>query len=243
MKFFKKIFLPLLLCLFLTSPSESRIKIRKAILIFSYTKGYRHQSIPAGIAAIRKLGEENGFTVDTSENVASFTEGNLKKYKAVIFLNPTGSDVFNEDQKQAFKSYINKGGGFVGIHAATDFCYEWEWYGKMVGAYFTNHPKVQQAKLVVVNAKDKLNKGLPQDWLHTDEWYNFKSFNKDVKVLVRVDEASYQGGKMNNDHPVVWYQNFEGGKVFYTALGHTEAAYKDVYFLKHLLLGLQWTMK
>lgn len=219
------------------------IKNNNRILVFSLTKSYRHASIKEGIIAIKKLGLEHNFEVDTSESVTAFTKQNLNKYKALIFLNPTGSNVFSDEQKQALKDYINGGGGLVGIHAATDFCFEWEWYGKMIGAFFTNHPKVQQAKLISVNPKDKLMKGMPESWLHTDEWYNFKSFNKDVKVLVKVDEGSYQGGKMDNDHPIVWYHKFEGGRVFYTALGHTPETYTNELFIKQLLAGIKWAMR
>lgn len=213
------------------------------ILIFSLTTSYRHKSIKEGIVAIKKLAVENNFEVDTSENVAAFTKENLRRYKTLIFLNPTGSNVFSEEQKQALKTYINNGGGLLGIHAATDFCFEWEWYGKMIGAFFANHPKVQQAKLISLRPKDKLMKGIPENWLHTDEWYNFKYFNKDVTVLMKVDETSYQGGTMNNEHPIVWYHQFEGGRVFYTGLGHTAEAYSDPIFLKQLLNGLKWTMR
>lgn len=213
------------------------------ILIFSLTTSFRHKSIKEGIIAIKKLAAENNFEVDTSENAAAFTQENLSKYKTLVFLNPTGSNVFSDEQKQALKSYINNGGGLLGIHAATDFCFEWEWYGRMIGAFFTNHPKVQQAKLISLRPKDKLMKGMPENWLHTDEWYNFKTFNKDVTVLVKVDETSYQGGTMNNEHPIVWYHKFEGGRVFYTGLGHTPEAYSNPLFLKQLLNGLKWTMR
>lgn len=213
------------------------------VLVFSLTKGFRHKSIKEGILAIKKLGAENNFEVDTCETTGSFTVENLSKYRTLVFLNPTGSKVFSDEQKQALKTYINNGGGLVGIHAATDFCYEWEWYGRMIGAFFANHPKVQQAKLISVKPKDKLMKGIPKSWLHTDEWYNFKSFNNDVKVLVKVDENSYQGGKMVNDHPIVWCHKFEGGRIFYTGLGHTPEAYANEFFLKQLLMGIKWTMR
>ncbi|WP_343531387.1 ThuA domain-containing protein [Pedobacter sp.] len=222
-------------------PNELNAKDK--VLVFSLTKSFRHQSIKEGIIAIKALGANNSFEVDTTESVNSFTLENLSKYKALVFLNPTGSNVFTEEQKQALKSYINKGGGLVGIHAATDFCFEWEWYGKMIGAFFTDHPKVQQAKLVSVNPKDKLMKGIPENWLHTDEWYNFKSFNPNVKVLVSVDESSYKGGKMGNDHPMVWYHKFEGGRVFYTGLGHAAETYSNALFLKQLLAGIKWAMR
>ena len=213
------------------------------ILVFSLTKGFRHVSILDGIKAIRKLGAENNLQIDTSEDVNSISTENLKKYKLLIFLGPTGSDVFNPSQKQALKEYINKGGRFVGIHAASDFCYEWEWYGKMVGGYFESHPKVQEVKLDIVMPKNKMEEGLPQPWMHKDEWYNFKTMNPDVKVLIKADETSYEGGKMNNNHPISWYHEFEGGKVFYTALGHTKECYTDPLFLKHLWAGMKWAMK
>ncbi|TCC88089.1 ThuA domain-containing protein [Pedobacter frigiditerrae] len=216
---------------------------RQSVLIFSLTKGFHHASIADGIIAIKKLGTENGFDVDTSNDVKVFEIENLKKYKTLIFLSPTGSNVFNDIQKAALKQYINNGGGFVGVHAASDFCYEWEWYGKMVGGYFESHPKTQEAKLNVITPKNKIVKGLPNSWLHKDEWYNFKDFNPAVKVLIKVDESSYTGGTMKNDHPISWYHEYDGGKVFYTALGHTKECYTDVFFLKHLLAGIKWTMK
>ncbi|WP_316771554.1 ThuA domain-containing protein [Pedobacter frigiditerrae] len=216
---------------------------KQTVLVFSLTKGFHHASIDDGIIAIKKLGAENGFEVDTTTDVKAFDIENLKKYKTLIFLSPTGSNVFNDGQKTALKQYINNGGGFVGIHAASDFSYEWEWYGKMVGGYFVSHPKIQDAKLNIILPKNKIVKGLPNSWLHKDEWYNFKDFNPAVKVLIKVDETSYTGGTMKNDHPISWFHEFEGGKVFYTALGHTKECYSDISFLKHLLAGLKWTMK
>lgn len=213
------------------------------VLVFSLTKGFRHVSIADGKKAILKLADENGFSVDTSEDASVFNTANLKKYKALIFLSPTGTNVFNDAQKAAIKEFINNGGGFVGIHAATDFSYEWDWYGKMVGGYFESHPKVQEVKLNIVEPKNKMVKGLPQPWMHKDEWYNFKSFNHDVKVLIKADETSYKGGTMKNDHPVSWYHVFEGGRVFYTAMGHTAECYTDAYFIKHLWAGMKWAMK
>ena len=225
---------------FTVQPQKAK---KPVVLVFSLTKGYRHASIADGILAIKKLGEENDFEVDTTENVKAFNFENLRRYKTLIFLSPTGTDVFSNEQKEALKKYINKGGGFVGIHAATDFSFEWEWYGQMVGGFFESHPKVQQAKLLLVAPENKVVKELPEVWMHTDEWYNFKSFNNSVKVILKVDETSYQGGNMNNNHPITWYHNFDGGRAFYTALGHTKESYKDPLFLKQVLAGIKWTMK
>ncbi|TKC05410.1 ThuA domain-containing protein [Pedobacter polaris] len=216
---------------------------KQSILIFSLTQGFHHASIPDGIAAIKKLGLANNFNVDTTTDVNLFTSENLKKYKTLVFLSPTGSNIFNNEQKEALKQYINNGGGFVGIHAATDCNYEWEWYGKMVGGFFASHPKIQEAKLNIIAPKNKIVRGLPNPWLHKDEWYNFKNFNQSVNVLIKIDENSYKGGNMNNNHPISWYHEFDGGKVFYTALGHTKECYTDPLFLKHLLAGMKWVMK
>lgn len=218
-------------------------KNKDKVLIFSLTKGYHHASIADGIAAITQWGNENNFDTDTTTDVTKFTDDNLKKYKAIIFLSPTGDGFFNDEQKAAFQKYIRNGGSFVGIHAATDCLYDWEWYGKLVGAYFTKHPKIQQATLHVVNGQHIATKPLPAVWQHTDEWYNFKSISPDIKVLITVDEKSYTGGENGDVHPISWYHKFEGGKVFYTALGHTKDDFTtDTLFKQHLLGGIKYAL-
>lgn len=212
------------------------------ILVFSKTKGYRHASIEEGKKAIAELGRLNHYTVDTTENADAFTEANLKKYAAVIFLSTTG-DVLNDAQQSAFERYIQAGGGFVGIHAATDTEYDWPWYGKLVGAYFISHPKVQEAKFVVKDRKHPATNFLTDSvWMHTDELYNFKDINPDLKVLITIDETSYEGGKNGNYHPFSWYHNFDGGRAFYTAIGHPKECWTDEKFLKHLNGGLQYAI-
>lgn len=213
------------------------------VLIFSFTKVFRHKNIPEGIAAIRKLGKENNFDVDTSEDASVFTDDQLKKYKAIIFLSPTGDSILNERQQASFKKFIHGGGGFVGIHAATDCLYSWDWYGKLVGAYFVKHPAIQQATLIVTDNTHISTKHLSQTWVHTEEWYNFKNFNNDVKVLIKVDEKTYNGGTMGEFHPISWYHEFDGGRAFYTALGHTAEDFNtDEIFLKHVLGGIKYAL-
>jgi len=213
-------------------------------LIFSLTKGYHHASIADGITAIKLIGETDNFEVDTTTDHQLFTKDNLKQYKALIFLSPTGDDFFNDVEKDALVDYIHHGGGFVGIHAATDCLFNWDWYGKLVGAYFTKHPKIQEAMLKVVDQQHAATKNFPSEWQHTDEWYNFKQVSPDIHVLIKVDESSYSGGEMNGDHPIAWYQQFEGGRVFYTALGHTKEDFTtDTLFLKHLTGGINYALK
>ncbi|HLO81934.1 MAG TPA: ThuA domain-containing protein, partial [Chitinophagaceae bacterium] len=213
------------------------------VLVFSKTKGFRHSSIPNGIAAIQKLGRENGFTVDTTENSAYFTEDSLKHYSAVIFLSTTG-DVLDHVQQAELERYIQAGGGFMGIHAATDTEYQWPWYGKLVGAFFKSHPRNQKAKLVVQDRTHISTKHLPEIWERTDEWYNFKTppSDKDYKILISIDESSYQGGENGSYHPMSWYHDYDGGRAFYTEFGHTEESYTEAAFLQHILGGIEYAM-
>ncbi len=212
------------------------------VLVFTKTAGFVHESIPKGVEALKKLGKENGFEVDTTSNAAFFTEDTLKKYSAVVFLNTTG-DVLNHLQEIAFERYIQAGGGFAGVHSATDTEYDWGWYGRMVGAYFESHPRPQPAKFIIKDKSIAATSFFTDTiWQHTDELYNFKKLNPDVKVLITIDESSYEGGTNGAYHPMSWYHEYDGGRAFYTALGHTDEAYRDPTYLKHLLGGIQYAI-
>ncbi len=195
--------------IFCTALLFSFARKEKRVLVFSLTKGYHHHSIAAGITAIQQLGEKNGFAVDTTTDASLFTTKNLKKYRVIIFLSTTGT-VFNEVQQEAFKTYIHQGGGYVGIHAATDTEYDWPWYNQLVGAYFKSHPKPQKADVLVQDRTFIATKMLPEKWNRYDEWYNFKMLDTSTKVLVSIDEKSYEGGKNGDKHPMSWYHEFEG---------------------------------
>jgi type 1 glutamine amidotransferase len=214
---------------------------KKRVLVFSKTAGFKHSSIGVGVAALQKLGAENKFEVDTTTNSASFTPQNLEKYSAVIFMNTTG-DVLNDEQQKTFEQFINSGKGFVGVHSATDTEYGWPWYNKLVGAYFVSHPEQQMATLNVVDRKTIATKHLPEVWNRKDEWYNFKDINPDIKVLITIDETTYKGGKNDSKHPMAWYHDFDGGRSFYTELGHVEESYTDPLFLSHLLGGIKYAL-
>ncbi|GAB3268159.1 hypothetical protein GCM10027347_37470 [Larkinella harenae] len=225
----------------ITCVSADGLKTKDAILVFSKTKGFRHKSIEPGKLGLIKLGRENGFSVDTTENAALFTHENLKKYKAVVFLSTTG-DILNAEQQTAFEQYIKKGGGFVGIHAAADTEYEWPWYNQLVGAYFLSHPKQQNAEIVIVDKKHLSTKMLPDRWKRYDEWYNYKSIVPGIKVLGNLDEKTYEGGKNGDNHPFIWYREFDGGRSFYTGGGHTDESYSDPQFMAHVLGGIKYAM-
>ncbi len=231
----------LLLSLSLFIASATSIKQKKKILVFSKTAGFRHASIPKGKEALLLMGKKNNFLVDTTEDASFFTAKTLKQYDAVVFLSTTG-DILNSEQQAAFENYIRSGKGFVGIHAASDTEYEWPWYGKLVGGYFASHPKQQKANLHVTGEPHIATKHLPQTWERFDEWYNFKNRNTEVKVLLTIDESSYEGGKEGAYHPMAWYHLFDGGRAFYTALGHTDESYKEEAFLAHLLGGITYAI-
>ncbi len=236
-------FLPIavLLSIFIFQSCNNRSTPAR-ILVFTKTAGFVHSSIPAGKAAIMKLGQENKFQVDTTSDANYFTEDSLKNYSAVVFLSTT-MNVLNSYQEAEFERYIQSGGGFVGIHAATDTEYEWGWYGRMVGGYFQSHPPgVHEANLNVIDATHGSTKHLKSPWKRTDEWYNFKKLNPDVTVLLKIDEKSYKGGENGDNHPMSWYHEYDGGRAWYTALGHTDESYAEPDFLKHVLGGIQYAI-
>lgn len=215
---------------------------KASILVFSATKGFRHQSISAGKTALLKIGSQLEIQVDTSEDANIFRLGNLNRYKAIVFLSTTG-DILNETQQAVFENFIQNGGGFVGIHAATDTEYDWPWYNKLVGAQFESHPAQQEALLNRLDSNFLATKSLPAVWRHFDEWYNFKNYHWDqMNILMTVDENSYKGGKNGAFHPVSWYHNYDGGRAFYTALGHTEESFSNPLFIEHLRGGLMYAM-
>ena len=209
------------------------------VLVFSKTAGFRHSSIPNGIQAIRDLGAANNFTVDATEDAAAFSGTNLAQYRAVVFLLTTG-DVLNDGQQAAFESYVRGGGGYVGVHSASDTEYQWPFYGGLVGAYFHSHPAIQQATVRVEDRAHASTSHLGNDWVRTDEWYNFQANPRnDVHVLARLDEGTYSGGNMG-DHPIAWCKTYQGGRSWYTAGGHTEQSYAEPSFRSHLLGGIRY---
>lgn len=233
-----KMLLPFLMPVFLGLISPPK---PPKVLVFSKTAGFRHESITDGKLALLELGNKYGFKVDTTELTSAFTSKNLKKYAAVVFLNTTG-DVLDAHQEEAFMNFIRSGGGFAGIHAASDTEYEWEWYGKLVGGYFESHPEIQEAKIDILTHNHLSTMSLPGEWVKKDEWYNFQNLNPEVKVLMKLNTDSYKGSKHPGNHPIAWYHEYDGGRVWYTGLGHTSESYSDSLFLQHLLGAIRYAM-
>jgi cytochrome c len=225
-------------------PISSSATKSARILVFTKTKGWYHSSIPSGILALQKLGKENRIIVDTTKNANYFVKDSLKNYSAVIFLNTTGN-VLNADQQVAFEQYIQAGGGFVGIHSAADTEYDWPWYNRLVGAYFASHPNNPNVRPATVDVLDSLHLSsnmLPNKWKRTDEWYNYKNIQTDLKIVANLDEDSYEGGLNGENHPIAWYHEYDGGRAFYTGGGHTDESYAEPLFLKHLLGGIKYAI-
>lgn len=224
------------------STEKKEAKMPELVLVFTKTAGFRHQSIEKGVQTFRELGRKNGFIALQTESSDDFTPQNLQNYKLIVFLNTT-MDVLNDAQQKAFESYIKNGGSYLGVHAASDTEYGWPWYGKLVGGYFVSHPEQQKAKIDVIDKSHPSTAHLQDVWMHFDEWYNFKDLNPNVHVLLKLDESSYKGGINGDNHPIAWYHEYDGGRVFYTGLGHTEAAYDDPQFRQHLLGAIEWCLK
>ena len=210
------------------------------VLVFSKTTGFRHQSIPDGIGALRDIGAQLSLEVDATEDASRIADASLARYQAVVFLSTTG-DLLDDDQKAALQRYVRAGHGWLGIHAAADAEYRWAWYAGLVGAQFRRHPAVQQATVVVDPIGRTLVGPVPQRWQRTDEWYDFRTNPRGkVRVLATVDETTYTGGGMGADHPIAWCHDYEGGRSWYTGMGHTNESFKEPLFLAHLSAGVRY---
>ena len=215
------------------------------VLVFSRTLGFRHASIPDGIEAIQSLGPSHNFIADATEDSTQFTDVNLSRYKAIIFLNPSG-EILDAKQRAVFQRYIENGGGFVGIHNAAALLSptmdKWEWYNKLVGAQYESEIRTQPMRLRILTHAHPSTLTLPEVWNFTTEAYNFKANPKaaGVNVLINLDESTGSGGRMGPDHPYSWYHAYCNGRSWYTVGGANSADYKDPRFRAHILGGIQY---
>ncbi len=210
------------------------------ILVFSKTAAFRHDSIPTGVAMFRELGQTNGFSVEATEDASVFDADLAPRFDSVVFLSTTG-DVLNPAQQRNLESFVEDGGGYVGVHAASDTEYGWPWYGRLVGAYFKRHPQIQPAKIKIEDRRHPTMTTLPDPWDRTDEWYDFRANPRPfVHVLASLDPSSYSGSDMKDDHPATWYQFVGKGRAWYTAFGHTKESYAEPAFRNMLLQAVIW---
>jgi hypothetical protein len=212
----------------------------RSLLVFSKTTDYRHESIPAGVAAVAEIGVELGFTVDATEDADMFDAAILSRYAAVVFLSPSGTIFETGAQRAALESYVVSGGGFVGIHAASTAESDWPFYGELVGGRFKSHPPVQPATVIVEDGSHPSTAHLGSTWTLADEWYEFTDDPRPrVHVLLSVDESTYEGGAMGPGHPIAWQHTAGAGRCFYTALGHPIEVYAEPAFRAHLAGGIR----
>ncbi|MBC2933548.1 ThuA domain-containing protein [Nocardioides sp. zg-1228] len=240
------------------------------VLVVGKTLGFRHSHIDETTNAVIELGKDNGFTVDVWDPPIGRSPGQpdltmattpftstqaLSQYATIMFAspvdgtnnqNPASPRTLDDAELAAFQGYIRQGGGFVGLHAATDEMHAVPWFSRLTGgsARFLAHPAQQQATMVVESPTHPSTTMLPKRWSRFDEWYNFTANpREDVHVLITLDESTYSPGRgaMGADHPIAWCHNFEGGRSWYEGAGHVEASYTDPLFLAHLLGGIEWT--
>lgn len=246
-----KTYLCLALLLLLYNPTFAQEKKQFNILLVTKTAGWHHESINEGVAGIRKLAEQNYFNVQWHQDGVAITSAYLQKFQALVFLNTTG-DIFNANEQTAIEQFIKAGNGFVGIHSAADTEYEWPWYTQMVGRMFHIHPVIQTAKLKLTNQAFNGLEGIKDNQLWTDEWYEFgPELTKNLNYILTVDETSYnpkvewvekkvKGVGMGRFHPIAWYHQYDGGRSFYTSLGHMATDYTNQTFLNHVYAGIYW---
>lgn len=222
------------------------------VLVFSKTAGFRHDSIPDGIQALRELAESTKgstcpFDIEATEDAAAFTAEKLARFQGVVFLSTTG-DILDDAQQTAFERWVKDGGGFVGIHAAADTEHTWPWFGELVGAWFKTHPSPQKAIVVVEDREHPSTTMLPERWERFDEWYVYKENPRTksvapVHVLARLDESTYDtAGNAMGDHPIAWCRDVEKGRSWYTGGGHTKTSFSEPLFREHLRQGIAWSM-
>jgi uncharacterized protein len=220
----------------------------KALLVTT-TRGWHHESLHSGVLAIKELGVKNFFDVVLFENPNGFTDEYVAQFQVIIFLSTTG-DIFDTAQQKVMERFIQSGKGFVGIHSASDTEYDWDWYNKLVGRMFKIHPAIQTAKINILDAGFPGLQGFANNKLWTDEWYEFgPEKTTGLNYVLGVDETTYdpkvqwgekRGVGMGKLHPLSWYHNFDGGRSFYTALGHLPTIYSDPVFLNHIYAGIFW---
>ena len=219
------------------------------VLVFSKTKGFRHESISSGVKMLYDLSKAQTWVLTCTEDASLFTDELLKNFDVAVFLNPT-QDVLDDAQQKAFERFIGSGKGFVGVHASADCEYEWPWYGELNGGFFKTHPPAQEATVIIENTNHPAMKPFEGMKTYTtfDEWYTFKENPRSkVNVLMSLDESSVKKFSNNDwkmgDHPLVWWHEVKGARSFYTGFGHTHESFRDPKIVEHIAAAINWAGK
>ncbi len=234
-------------------PAAAQVQPRVLVYTRNYTpdgKGYVHDNIASSVSTIKKMGAEVGFAVDVSEDPATFTDSNLKKYAALIFSNSNNQAFSNDAQRDAFKHYIQSGGGFVGIHSASGSERDWPYFQSVLGGKFAAHPRMQPFTVEVVDPSFTAVKNLPAQFAWTDECYFIDHLNPDIHPvlatdrtrLTALDAMSIDAASFPNPLPLAWYHRFDGGREFYLALGHNKEDYANPILYGIIEHGILWAM-
>lgn len=234
---------------FVSPPALAQPEGQPRVLLFSHTTGFRHPSIEQGVTAIQALGAREGLTIVHSEDPAVFSAEGLADIDAIVFLSTTtnprnpDSEWFQGGRREALQRFVRGGGGVVGIHGAADSHYNWPWYQQLIGGHFVRHPSgTPEGALQVIDKSHRAARGVDASMRLVDEWYYFDDYDPRMTLLITLDPASI-GEPDANPNPVSWAHEFDGGRVFYTAMGHTAESYSEKNFLNHLAGGLAWVLK
>ena len=226
--------------------SATRSSMKKPIRVFIYsrTEGFRHDSIEKAVGVFFDIADQEGLKVTWTEDKSLIKESVINDHDVVMFLNTTG-DCVNDPGQTVIENFVEKrGGGFVGVHAAADTEYDWNWYGRLVGGYFKSHPHIQEARINVIDRTHPATKHLQSTWTRKDEWYDFRALPAPtVKILMKLDTTSYTGHQMGENHPIAWCHTVGKGRAIYTGGGHTRESYDEPDFRKHLLGAIRWAAK
>lgn len=223
----------------------------KHVLIYSKNgQGYVHDNIAASVECLKKICDEKQWTYEATDDAAVFTPEKIKAFDLLVFTN-TNNETFDTDsQKDVFKQYIQNGGGFVAIHSACGSERKWPWFWANLGGKFMRHPVFQPFDICVIDRNHPSTAHLPEIWKWEDECYYMNELNPRIHVLVAADlrtikddkKDNYPGRVFGDYFPLAWCQEFDGGRQWYTALGHKIEHYKDELFIKHLAGGMEWAM-
>jgi cytochrome c len=235
-----------------TMPVPAQAAPRFRVLVFSKVTNFYHDSIPAGITAIQQLGTANNFEVEATVDAAAFTDANLARFDAIVFNNtnslPTSGDLLNAAQRTAFQNFIRAGGGWAGVHAASASERDWVWYDGLVGTIFDYHPDfgatggVFPGRIKVIDRAHPSTRNLPELWERSEEWYNWKTNPTGrVHTLAQIKvRDGINGMDEGVDHAYSWCQNYDGGRSWFTAGGHSISSFSEPFFLEHLRYGIEW---
>jgi type 1 glutamine amidotransferase len=220
-----------------TPPAQATRPI--SVLMLTATAGFRHDSITTANQVMARLARATGeFTVTSTEQLSMINAAGLTAYDVLFFALTSGELEFSDDQKAAVVNFVAGGGGFLGVHSATDTLYGWPDYGRLVGAYFKEHPWTQQATVVVEDQSHPATSGLGERFSLSEEFYTFRENPRPrVQVLLRLDPTSVGS---TGDYPLAWAHSFGSGRAYYNALGHFSSTWDDPRFQQQLVGAIRW---